>query len=526
MERSRIKLRGLGAQFEGQVWEADGILRIGRMEGLEIILNVASVSRRHAEVLLTSLGWAVRDLGSMNGTFLNGVRVGRTEQILREGDEVQFGDVNMVVKIEADAVEPAGKPEEDGAKLKTSGSYVRVQAVSQHPWEKAVEGLHNNQRLKQGKGFLALLRTGYHLSHIASLDDLLQLILEDTVAVLEAQRGCIILADEMTGFLHLRAVSTSRTLASPEKCFSRTLAQRTFDTGESLLCRDVHEDMTMSIARGSMTSIICAALRTPRKRLGVLHLDRGIRQESFNQEDFVLADAIAAGVSLGIESTQLMEQQRDISVRTVTALAQAVELRDRYTGGHTQRVTTYALMLAEELKLSPTEQQQLRIGTPLHDIGKIGIDDAILRKPGKLTHEEYEQMKSHTVKGAEILETIPDLVTLIPIIRHHHEHWDGSGYPDGLARDQISRLARIVAVADAFDAMTSDRSYRPAIPVDQAFAEFSANAGTHFDPEVVQALLRLRPRIEALIAQEGSFSERADALTETSPQKEIMNLLK
>jgi HD-GYP domain-containing protein (c-di-GMP phosphodiesterase class II) len=153
-------------------------------------------------------------------------------------------------------------------------------------------------------------------------------------------------------------------------------------------------------------------------------------------------------------------------------------------------------MLAEALKLSALDRYYIQIGTPLHDIGKIGIDDAILRKPDRLTKEEFEQMKLHTLKGAAILETIPALRPVIPIVRHHHERWDGRGYPDRLASNQIEQVARIVAVADAFDAMTSDRPYRPAMPPDAAFAELLKQAGTHFDPVCVQAFLSLRAQVE------------------------------
>ena len=124
------------------------------------------------------------------------------------------------------------------------------------------------------------------------------------------------------------------------------------------------------------------------------------------------------------------------------------DLRDDYTGSHTQRVTDYALMLAEELGLPKSDRYDLQIGTPLHDIGKIGISDYILRKPGPLTVEEAEYMKSHTLKGAAIIEIIPHLRAVLPIVRSHHERWDGLGYPDGLAGSQIPQLGRIVCVAD------------------------------------------------------------------------------
>jgi putative nucleotidyltransferase with HDIG domain len=282
------------------------------------------------------------------------------------------------------------------------------------------------------------------------------------------------------------------------------LTKRCFDEGESLLCSDVTLDADLqaanSVQHGAMASIVCALLRSPRVRLGVLHIDRGPFQEPFSNEEFYLTDAIAASVSIGIESAQLVESQRHQFIQTITALARTVEIRDQYTAHHTERVTDYSLMLAEQLNLSSSERNQIKIGTPLHDIGKIGIDDAILRKPGKLTNDEFEVMKQHTLLGAAILQSIPALDSVIPIVRHHHERWDGGGYPDGLSTDRISKLARVVAVADAFDAMTSNRPYRQAMPLDRAFAELIAKAGSHFDPACVTAFLALRPRIEQLLA--------------------------
>ncbi len=298
----------------------------------------------------------------------------------------------------------------------------------------------------------------------------------------------------------MRATYKSRRSLPTPQFYSETLVQRSFQRGESFLCADVSLDARLQSARsimhGGIASVICALLRSPRRQLGVLHLDRGPFQEPFSRAEFFLADAIAANVSIAIESAQLVARQRDEFVGTITALARAVEVRDQYTADHTQRVTDYSLMLAEELRLSPGERYHIQIGTPLHDIGKIGVEDAILRKPGRLTAEEFEQMKLHTLKGAAILETIPALRPIIPIVRSHHERWDGTGYPDRLASDQIAQVARIVAVADAFDAMTSNRPYRTALPVEAAWAELVNKAGSHFDPTVVKAFLNLRERVE------------------------------
>jgi putative nucleotidyltransferase with HDIG domain len=306
--------------------------------------------------------------------------------------------------------------------------------------------------------------------------------------------------------LRLRALAVGNGESKGRFHFSKRLTARCFAKGESVLYQNVQDEkelMTQSIADGAMSSVMCVLLRTPRRKLGVLHLDRGFFQQPFTEDDLLLADALAAHVSAAIESAQLLRKQKELFLKTITILAQAVELRDDYTGGHTQRVTRYAAMLAQHLQLPDDQLELVRTGTPLHDIGKIGIDDAILRKPGRLTPQEFALMQEHTTKGAEILSTIPEMHPLIPIVRSHHERWDGTGYPDRLAGADIPLLARIVAVADAFDAMTSIRPYhegkRAKTPA-EAFAEVERMGGRQFDPRCAAAFLEIREQvIEAMI---------------------------
>ncbi|MFL5341622.1 MAG: HD domain-containing phosphohydrolase [Gemmataceae bacterium] len=485
-----IRLRGISGDIKGKVWEADSILRAGRLGSLEIVLDDSSVSRKHAELKHSTSGWMVRDLESTNGTFVNGVRISTEDRPLRSRDIVQFGKVAMIVELNesAGAVAP---PEEQ----------MMVEATSHQSWEEAFTGLafDRNRCPRPGEQLLALLRAGHHLVHLESETELLHSILNDAVAVLDAQRGAIVLADPADNKLQLRALAGD---SSGRFHFSHKLAQRCFTGGESILCGSVEEDpelkLAQSIADGAMASVLCVLLRTPRKRLGVLHLDRNFWQKPFNEDDLHLADALASNVSMGIEVSQLVRRQRDLFFNTITVLAQAVELRDEYTGGHTTRVTNYSLLLGQQLNLPNTELELLRIGTPLHDIGKIGIDDAILRKPGKLTPAEYEAMKLHTVKGEAIISTIPDLHKVKPIVRSHHERWDGTGYPDKLAGDNIPLLARIVAVADAFDAMTSNRPYhadKKGKPPEVAFAEVQKQAGHQFDPVCATAFLDIQEQV-------------------------------
>jgi len=181
--------------------------------------------------------------------------------------------------------------------------------------------------------------------------------------------------------------------------------------------------------------------------------------------------------------------------QTILSLATALEARDRYTHGHSERVDLYSKIIAEELKENYSWQmddkffEDLHIEARLHDIGKIAIPDIVLNKPGKLTNDEFEQIKSHPVKSAHILAPLKDLEKNIEVIRHHHERVDGRGYPSALLKDKIPARSRIIAVADSFDAMTSDRPYRKAMPIDQALAELEKNKGTQFDETVVEAFV-------------------------------------
>ena len=176
---------------------------------------------------------------------------------------------------------------------------------------------------------------------------------------------------------------------------------------------------------------------------------------------------------------------------TLAALVAALDLREGLAPSHSQRVTQYALAIAQRMGLDEAHLEAIRLGGPLHDVGKIGIPDAILRKPGPLTHEEMAEIKRHPQLGYQIVAKMEYLVPALPLVLHHHECWDGTGYPDGLQGDQIPLPARVFAVVDAYDAMTSDRVYRQAISKQEAIAELEAGAGSQFDPAIVVVMLEV-----------------------------------
>ena len=193
-----------------------------------------------------------------------------------------------------------------------------------------------------------------------------------------------------------------------------------------------------------------------------------------------------------------VEQVSSLHLRTIEALALAIEAKDETTGEHLQRVRVYAMELAKELGLSEDETEALRAASVLHDIGKLAVPEHIISKPGKLTPEEFEKMKIHPIVGAEILEQVDFPYPVVPIVRAHHEKWDGSGYPNGLAGEDIPIGARILAAVDCLDALASDRQYRKAFPLNEAMAKVVAESGKSFDPKVVAILHRRYIELEKL----------------------------
>ena len=196
------------------------------------------------------------------------------------------------------------------------------------------------------------------------------------------------------------------------------------------------------------------------------------------------------------------EKVSNLHLRTIEALALAIEAKDQTTGDHLQRVRVYAMELARELGLSEDETEALRAASVLHDIGKLAVPEHIIAKPGKLTPEEFDKMKIHPIVGAEILEQVDFPYPVVPIVRAHHEKWDGSGYPAGLKGEEIPIGARILSAVDCLDALASDRQYRRALPLDQAMAKVSSEAGTSFDPEVVNVLSRRYIELEKLAREQ------------------------
>jgi response regulator RpfG family c-di-GMP phosphodiesterase len=235
----------------------------------------------------------------------------------------------------------------------------------------------------------------------------------------------------------------------------------------------------------SIRSYIVFPLKTPQRTVGVLNLIRARDKHPFSNVDLEIINVLASQASISIENVKLYQNIRDNYLKTVRGFALAVEAKDRYTHGHSENVMKYTIVLAKHLGMPEEELENVKYAGLLHDIGKIGVSELILNKPGRLTPSEFDEIKKHPSLGANIIADVPFLRPLVPMVLHHHEFFDGNGYPNGIKGDQIPFGARILSVADAYEAMTSDRPYRRSLSQQTALEILVSGKGRQFDPQIV-----------------------------------------
>lgn len=260
------------------------------------------------------------------------------------------------------------------------------------------------------------------------------------------------------------------------------------EAGKAEIINNIKLDNRCTSNMDDLISVMFAPLKVKDKSIGVVKLGSRSQLE-YTAEDLKIFAALASQAAIAIENARLYENLKDAFITSVHTLAETIEKRDPYTGGHTRRVRDYSLAIGRMICLSDSDIHRLELAAVLHDIGKIGVRDNVLLKNGRLTDEEFEEIKKHTNYGEEILNHIKHFKDIIPGVKHHHERYDGRGYPDGVKGEDIDITARIIAIADTFDAMTTDRPYRKGLSLEVAFEELKRCSGTQFDPELVNAFL-------------------------------------
>ena len=266
-----------------------------------------------------------------------------------------------------------------------------------------------------------------------------------------------------------------------------------------LLINDVASDPVFGALAGQVRRIVAVAIQRQDKILGTLFcLDKHDRD--FTTQDSKLLNSIGNETAIYLENSSLFTDARGLMMGLLHALTSAVDAKDAYTCGHSQRVALFGREIAKAAGLPDSLGERVYMAGLLHDVGKIGVPEDVLRKPGKLTDDEFGLMKRHVETGAHILRDVRQIEDLLPGVLHHHERYDGKGYPHGLAGQHVPLIARILCVADCFDAMTSNRTYRKALPIEVALMEIRRCAGTQFDPLLADAFLSIgAPRLRELI---------------------------
>lgn len=345
----------------------------------------------------------------------------------------------------------------------------------------------------------ALLEVGRVVSSTLDLRELLTKIMSTATKVMRCETSTVYLVDDQTRELYFHIVSgdpnVGAKLQEIRLPLGTGLAGWCAQNNKPIIVPDTEKDPRFfkgaDKKSGFVTrSMICVPMRLKDNVIGVLQVLNRTGTIPFNDHDLEMLENMANQAVSSIENARLYENIQKVYLSTIEVLATAIDAKDPYTQGHSRRVTQYSVAIAEEMNLSPKEIEDIRYAGLLHDVGKIGIKDSIIRKPGRLTDEEYAIIKKHPAIGAKILRPVDFLADKIPGVLHHHEYYDGRGYPDHLVGENIPLAGRIICVADAFDAMTTNRPYRKGLSVKTAVGELKKFSGKQFDPGCVEAFLR------------------------------------
>jgi putative nucleotidyltransferase with HDIG domain len=470
-------------------------LTIGRDPENMIVLDHTAISRFHARITCEKDQYFVHDLGSTNGTYLNGHRV--TRERLSPGDELIIANIGIMVEATHSTIansRPAMNVTVSIDAQPGKSSVTLSKPAEESGGTELLEGLGTDPNSAH-RALQVLYNADAAFKNIEDqqllLDNLLAIIMESV----PASRGFVFLIQRDSGALvpyARRPIGLGQEGDDAEIVVSQTIIQTAVRQKTSIISSDALVDErfihSRSVAALDVRSAMCAPLVSRNGVLGLVYVDSH-KANSFVRRDLALFSALALKVAIAVDNARLYDDLRSLFYNTVETLVRTIQAKDQYTAGHSTRVSRYALMIADKLGMSTKEKHQLYLAAMLHDIGKIGVPDDLLNRPGKLSDAEMERVRSHVQVGASMIEMLGEMHSIVPLIRHHHENWDGSGYPEGLNGEQIPLVSRIIAVADMYDAMTSDRPYRKRRTHQFAVDEIIKASGVQIDPKVAEAFL-------------------------------------
>ena len=464
--------------------ETDRPTVIGRDASCDVVLAHPSISRRHAIVRYRDGAYQVDD-NSTNGLFVNGSQV--KSHPLADGDELILG---------ADSEHP----------IRFSGEDRRLEmTMTQFPYDLTSGAFSDLKNLRR------LMEVNKAITTSLQMEEVFELLLEGILEISAGARAMILLKQkngEMETVFEKNLEKDGASFAG--KGISGSVVQKVVDTCEPVLINDVADspdfEAQASIQALSLRSIAAIPLsysqtymsrtRATDPLMGVIYVDSRSARRRFTKDDLELLLAFSTQGSISVENAQLHRDLQENYLELVHSLAEAVEIKDRYTRGHSELVSRFAVAVAERFEMTEREVDDIYRGGMLHDVGKIGIDEAILNKKGRLTDEEFEIIKMHPVYGAQIVEPVAHLATVRDIVLQHHEKMDGSGYPDGLERDDICIEARIIAVCDVFEGVTSNRPYRKPMKPEKVVKLLEEEAGDKLDADCVETFLAIYREVD------------------------------
>ena len=482
-------------------------LILGRSPSCDQQLIEDEISRTHFAVEGKGSFFLLTDLQSTAGTHVNGKKI--ASKILHPGDKITVGPLCLEFKV---SETNGGKIVSDKAVLSAEPAIasITVERNFEDGQFALDDGAEDASPTHAGEVIGRLrkaLQTVYLVGNLIhseeSLDRVCHTIMDVAMDTLRPDRGFLVMYEASDKSLEPVVVRRRKTSGGPARTSTRIL--RAVDD-ELQLCRPivlysvkkgvavissaVHPD-TGDANSKHIKSAMCVPVRTNTDVIGAIYLDNVDSDQPFAPHQLELLAAIGRQAGLAIQRARLFEDMEGLFYSCVRTLVSSIEAKDQYTHGHSERVTAFAVTIAEEMALDAETMDNVRLGALLHDVGKIGVAEKILTKPSRLTPEEVKIIRQHPARGAEILSHIRNIPGVVAAARHHHEMYNGLGYPDGLAGQEIPQTARVVALADAFDAMTSNRSYRRNFDVGEAVSEFTRCSGDQFDPEVCEVMIRL-----------------------------------
>ena len=505
---------------------------IGRNSEATLQVHDSAMSRLHCRLEYVGGKLILTDLNSSNGTFVNGQRIsGPTELV--QGTLFTIGDHSFRINFSPDSVRLPAPTSVDTVQVHDDGG---------------ADDFDNNSAMIAKKVDVSRgpllgheingldFRTAERLNTVCTFANKVFAATDEKAILEEATRAAL----RISGARQCAAVllHQSSNLLNPVCCYnsdgdctagglniSSTVVRHVIHSGESVITANASADerfaLGMSIALNSISSVICVPLAGQEGVIGAFYADNRAGDPPFEEQDMKIMAAVAHQAAVAVERSRLEQDLEHLFFGSVHALAASIEAKDRYTKGHSERVTCYALLLADALGVEKQERTTVELAGLLHDVGKIAVPESVLRSPNRLTDEEFRLIKLHPVQGAEIISKMPELSRLTSIrkvaeaAKHHHERYDGTGYPDGLVGKKIPLVSRILAIADTFDAITSTRTYRPGQSPEKAIEILLEGAGTQFDPQM--------PSLFAELSEKGALAHLERVESHIKFDRELLN---